>query len=228
MKNKIYSIPSFIIAVFGILFFNFGKRHIPLFLIAVLLIPLQQCKKDNPVSTGNITNPANGKVIDAVTNTGVQGAYVALFASGGSIGNPTRTLVKDTITDANGNFSFPTNLQGDEVQATAKKYYDSQVYLIDQNSYKQSHIITLDPQSYLKLHIVNKQKIYYLISFDFAVKGAEIILNGFNVDTVITGAVFDATTKQISYGLMNSTVQKVQYLPITPIRFDTTFVQINY
>ena len=197
-----------------------------LFLISVLILLLQQCKKDIPLNSN--TNPANGKVIDAVTNTGVPGAYVALFSSGGSIGNPTMILVKDTITDANGNFFFPANLQGDEVQATAKKYYDSQVYLIDQNSYKQSHIITLDPQSYLKLHIVNKQKIYYLISFDFAVKGAEIILNGFNVDTVITGAVFDATTKQISYGLMNSTVQKVQYLPITPIRFDTTFVQINY
>jgi len=206
------------------------KIKIPiLFLIAFLFILLTECnKKDEPLSNNSSNNNlVYGKVVDAVSNTGVSGAHVMLINSSG--GYPSvLNLIADTITDANGNFVFSPVLKGIDVQATADKYFDSQLYSIYDNQFKQSHILTIDPQTYLKFHIVNSLKTYHNIQVDATIKGAGISLGGDNVDTIITGSICDATISKIGYWLTNTNEQKRVYIPINTNRFDTTFIQINY
>src|SRR5262249_43824823 len=114
-------------------------------LLIVLTLALQNifysCKKDNAVDDQR----KQGKVIDAITGQPVANAYVALFASTGNILMPGSKLVASTFTDASGNFKFDESLEGDEVQATKKQYFDSKRYALDDHDYKLNKSIVLTP-----------------------------------------------------------------------------------
>jgi len=187
--------------------------------VCVLLF---QCNKDATVKTAPYH--IYGKVVDAISNTSVSGAHVFLIKNGISV----TTLVADTIADSSGNFSFTANEIGDAVQATASKYYNSQFYGTSDPTYLQNHLITIDPQTYLKIHAVNTQKLYYYLEIHTTIKGAIISCNGLNIDTVVTGAIYDATNTTLEYGLLNSSGYTLKTTQISAIRLDTTLVQINY
>ncbi|MBC7383139.1 MAG: carboxypeptidase regulatory-like domain-containing protein [Bacteroidia bacterium] len=182
------------------------------------------CKKDKALTK----KPVTGQVIDAVTKEPVPRAYVALLAGTGDILNPGYKITADTLTDANGYFTFPASIAGDEVEAAKKDYFDTPMHCTICSDYLKRAVIEIEPHAYLNLHCKNINKVYGYISF-----GGGLEFFGYNVDTIIKNIVISSLVTKGTYWLTrydsnSKPIDSLISFYISPKRFDTISVNVSY
>ena len=187
------------------------------------------CKKDKALTK----KPVTGQVIDAVTKEPVPRAYVALLAGTGNILNPGYKITADTLTDANGYFTFPASIAGDEVEAAKKDYFDTPMHCTICSDYLKSPVIEIEPHAYLNLHCRNEKKVYSYTQFYIDLGGKTIEFFGYNVDTLINHIIISSLDNKIEQAVRRYTqnsiaIDSLQSFKISPIRFDTISLNINY
>ncbi len=197
------------------------------YLLFLLVFFLTNCKKDNSLED----KIAKGRVVDLVTGEPVVGAYVALFESAGNILQPGLKLSAETFTDTDGYFNFGS-AKGDEVKATKANYYDSRYYTTIGNEYIHNPVVTLEPYAYINLHCKNVSKIYGGIGFYLLIKGKTVRFGGLDVDTIIRGSKIHSANTKLEYVLTRwwdgKAIDSLHNILITPRRFDTIDVYVNY
>jgi hypothetical protein len=197
-------------------------KNITLISLAVLLCSLSNCKKDE------IEDKPEGYVIDEITGTPVAGAEVVFIKVEGTslLGPSKRTVVGKTISDANGWFSFSTDLGGDFLKASHPRYYDSEETHYNGNpEYRKNHAVKMVPEAFLNIHIKNVTKNYQQID-----AGGKTHLYGENVDTILIGERVQSTITKISFVVRSDTagVPKLLSKSVQPIPLDTINVLFEY
>jgi hypothetical protein len=225
---------------------NLIMKRLPLYVLLIFLITatsvyFNACKKDKNKIT------INGKVYDPNSKSYVSNASVTISSSRISSGfyNSNYTDIDNTLTDANGNFSFEFNKEksgGYRFYVNKDKYFEITADIPDDDivpGTPYTPVFNLYSEAYLKLHVKNSAPwnnddfiaYYYTQGYlDCFECCSEHTNTG-------TGMLYDSTFRCKTYGSQNVIINwhvtkmgsDIAYSDtVFCLPFDTTFFEILY